>query len=791
MSGFPGYRLRALGIAAATGFALGLTGTSFIATSWAQDAKPSEAPATATPVAPAPVAAPIPTLAAAPAEVIVPPTDAVAKAAFDVLDRNCARCHQNGKLISRERPAKNFGDILKLNEIAANPNYILPGNPLNSKLYKQIADKEMPYDVNYEGETKYGTLTEADLKALQDWITALGAKATASCEKHKFIEPEDMVSYMVSDLDKQLKQRQPTTRYLTLTHLANICADPDAMKVYRQAAIKFLNSLGRSSDVVKLETIDPEGTILRFNLTDLGWSTKDWDNVIAVYPYNVQPDSEFSRTLATGTKTPMPYVRADWFTFTASQPPLYDDLLKLGANFKELLKDQGIDIEDNIAKFVAQRAAFQKSGVSQNNRLIERHPSRSGYFWTSYDFAGNRDHQSLFDFPLGPSAEGFHHDGGESIFSLPNGFQGYYLNRSNGERLDKGPVQIVRDPSRKDFSVTNGISCMGCHDQGMRKAKDDVRDLVLSGRAFPKEIRDAVDGLYPPHEKMDKLIADDGLRFTEAMKRAGLESTLKLNGVEMINALAKRYEDDLDLALAAAELGIDKAEFKDSSGDVDQKFRPLLRRLSQGSIPRDTWEKVFIELAPDITDLQVVKIAGAKPVLALTKPLGNKDDLSLTSDQDSYKVGDTPVFTVVSPRDCFLTITDIDEKGVGTVLLPNAFQQDSRIRAGAPIQFPGAGAPFKFRMKDPGVETVTAVCAAIVTGGDKIQHDFKKDQFTPVPNYTNAVARSIVVEAAGAPRPPAVAGVTNSGNAAAGGPREPPPEGSRASLRAAIKLQVR
>jgi hypothetical protein len=784
MSGFPGFRLRALIVVTAAGFALGSAGMLR-----ADDAKPADTPPTT--AAPATAAAPAPALAAAPAEVIVPPTDPVARAAFDVLERNCSRCHQNGKLIARERPAKNFGDILKLNEIAANPNYILPGNPLNSKIYKQIADKEMPYDVNYEGETKYGTVTEADLKALQDWITALGTKTAATCESHKFIEPEDMVSYMVTDLDKQLKQRQPTTRYLTLTHLANICTDPEAMKVYRQGAIKFLNSLGRSSDVVKLEPIDPEGTILRFNLIDLGWSTIDWDNVIAIYPYNVQPDSEFSRTLATGTKTPMPYVRADWFTFTASQPPLYDDLLKLGATFQDLVKDQGIDLAGDIANFVAQRAAFQKSGVSQNNRLIERHPSRSGYFWTSYDFSGNRDHQSLFDFPLGPSAEGFHHDGGETIFSLPNGFQAYYLAKATGEKLDKGPVQIVRDPARKDFSVTNGISCMGCHDQGMRKAKDEIRDLVLTGRAFPKDIRDAVEGLYPPHEKMDGLIADDARRFAEALKRAGLDPVLKLNGVEMINALAKRYEDDLDLTLAASELGISISDFKQDSGDVDQKFRPLVRRLAQGSIPRDQWEKQFIDLAPEITDLQVVKIAGAKPAPALTTPVGNKDDLSLTSDQDSYKVGDTPIFTIVAPRDCFLTITDIDDKGTGTVLLPNAFQQDNRIRAGVPVQFPGNGAPFKFRMKDPGVETVTAVCAVVPNGGDQIQHDFKANQFTSVPNYTTAVARSIVVEAAGAPKPAAIAGVTNSGNAAAGGPPVPPAEGSRASFRAAIKLQVR
>ncbi len=768
MSGFPESGLRALGIVVAAGLVFGMAGASV-----AQDAKVQTTSTAATPM-----------------EAIMPPADPVAKAAFDVLDTHCARCHQIGKLIDRERPAKNFGNILKLDEIAANPHYVLPGNPLGSKLFRQIVDKEMPYDIYYEGAS-HAPPSEADLKALENWVTALGTKAVASCETHKFITSEDMVSFMVADLDRQRPQRRATTRYLTLTHLANICADPAAMKVYRQGAVKFLNSLARSSDVIKLETVDLEGSILRFNLLDLGWKPADWDNVIAVYPYNAVPDNELSRTLASGAATPMPYVRADWFAFTASQPPLYDVLLQLPNTFQQLAREQGIDVEGNIRTFVAQRAAFQRSGVSQNNRLIERHPSRSGYFWTSYDFAGNRDRQSLFDFPLGPTGpNAFHHDGGETIFSLPNGFQAYYLNTAKGDRLDKGPTAIVRDPSRKDFAVTNGISCMGCHDQGMRKAKDDVRDLVLKGRTFPKNVRDAVEGLYPPHEKMDALIEDDTKRFADAMKRAGLDAALKLNGIEMINALAKRYEDDLDLTLAAAELGLRKDEFNQGTADVDQKYRPLVRRLAQGAVPRDQFEVSFRGIAPDLTDLRIVEIRNARPPQQpMTRPVVNRDDLSLTSDKDSYSLGDTPVFTIVAPRDCFLTLTDIDERGEGTVLFPNRFQQDNLMRAGVPIRFPETGAPFQFRMKDKGFETVTAVCAVQAGGGDRIQHDFRKNQFTPVPNYTTTLARAIAVEAV-RPGTPSVSGITNSGAVAVSG-REPPPAGSRASFRAAIRLQVR
>ncbi len=84
------------------------------------------------------------------------------------------------------------------------------------------------------------------------------------------------------------------------------------------------------------------------------------------------------------------------------------------------------------------------------------------------------------------------------MFSLPNGFQGYYLSSATGARLDKGPTTIVRDPSRKDSAVTNGVSCMGCHDQGLRRARDEVRDIVLGSRTLPREVRDKVEALHPP-----------------------------------------------------------------------------------------------------------------------------------------------------------------------------------------------------------------------------------------------------------------------------------------------------
>ncbi|MET0430225.1 MAG: hypothetical protein ABW026_17230, partial [Microvirga sp.] len=85
------------------------------------------------------------------------PTDPVSKLAFDVLEKHCSRCHQDGRLTKRQKPAKNFGNILMLDELAKSSHLILPGNPDGSKLFNQLANKEMPYDLYYDADLEVPT----------------------------------------------------------------------------------------------------------------------------------------------------------------------------------------------------------------------------------------------------------------------------------------------------------------------------------------------------------------------------------------------------------------------------------------------------------------------------------------------------------------------------------------------------------------------------------------------------------------------------------------------------------
>jgi Domain of unknown function (DUF4384) len=679
-------------------------------------------------------------MAEGPVEIYKPAND-IEKAAQDMLDKHCARCHQDGKLVKREKPAKGFGDVMQLDQMLGNPDRVVPGTPDASKIFQVIVNGQMPKDV-FEGESTLPAPTAEEIDSLRTWIT----KAAGECKVEAY-EPKLLIKEMYDDLFSLPEHVRPTTRYLTLANISSACATEEEMEVYRQGAVKVLNSLSQNSDVIKMKEVivGERKDIIRIDLVDLNWTPELWDYIIAGYPYGIDPVDSQHKAMVGLTHTELPYIRADWLGFFGTRSPLYEKILGLPDTVQELQSQLKFDMRTNIQNRDVDRAGFKKSGVSRSNRLIERHRINDGYFWTSYDFAATKGTQNLMENPLGPTgsfgtydgnAYAFTEDGGESIWSLPNGFQAYYLNKATGEFLPKGPTEIVQDPGRVDLAVANGISCMGCHDQGMRNAVDDIAPHVTKNKIFPSDVREIVKSIYPDKEEMDGLIKEDADRFVTAMKRAGLNPNLKLNGDEMANALSNRYERDLDLRSAAAEFGTTPEELKDylrGAGDVGGS---IASQLSQGTVQRDIFEAEFGNLVENVIDADFIKPSTHETSYGEIKKkevIEEKIDtfkIELFAKTPAAEVGKTTAFVVKATKDCYLTMVNIDQQEVGTVLFPNKFEQDNFIKAGQEYLIPAQNATYDYTFQSKGTETVIGLCDITGKSLPKITHDFKAEAYT-------------------------------------------------------------
>jgi hypothetical protein len=375
---------------------------------------------------------------------------------------------------------------------------------------------------------------------------------------------------------------RPHARWVSLAHLANAGVPAAELDRVRTAVVELLASLSWSPAPRSPVALDPERTLYRIDLRELGWTATTWDTIRAAYPYGVArpdgvPDS----------------IRADWFVATASRAPLYHAVLGLPDTEAELGRLLGIDLAANVAAGDVARAGFSTSGVSVNNRVIERHATRYGALWRSYDFRSSVGRENVFAHPLD-----FVPAGGELIFNLPDGLQAYMLVDGSGRRLDKAPTAIVSDPRRPDRAVENAVSCIGCHANGIIDRADQIR--TAADRGFEPADRDRIRALHPPATELSALFAADRQRFTDALAAIGVTPPAD-PADEPITAVAARYEAELDLRLAAAELGLRADELEarlDRSAAVRKALAALVTR--GGTVKRDSWEALFPRAIRDL-----------------------------------------------------------------------------------------------------------------------------------------------------------------------------------------------
>ena len=527
----------------------------------------------------------------------------VAQDAYAIFEQSCIVCHGADGAF-RETLLIDHSTLI-------DTGVVVPRSPDDSELYRRVLG---PTENGAQMPLGQPQLSAAAIDTIRRWITAGAPDWTAtSTPLRRFITPREVLTSIESHLNVLSSFDRSFARYFTMTHLYNAGETPEILGEYRKALSKLVNSLSWRLKITNPQPIDPQETIFYIDLRHYEWDRNDgWTKIEDAYPYHISAPAQLAirnqlGRLQTSTKTDVPSVHIDWFIAKAAAPPLYDDLLSLPSSVQELETRLEVDVARNLRDapgIEVWRAGFNNSGVSNHNRVVERHTSRYGAYWKSYDFAGNVGTQNIFVHPFN-----FTHDGGEIIFNLPNGLQGYYLVDGSGFRLDEAPISIVSNPAASDPTVRNGISCIGCHTEGMKTFEDDVRSAI-EGNPNPPYNKAHALRLYVEKSVMDALVAEDMEKY-----RVGLEATGgTFSGVEPVSRFHEAFHGPIDAAYAAAVVGLQTETFLERVRENTglQNVGLLALDSADGTVKRDAWTSSFRDI---ISALDYPDQVGQPPIV--------------------------------------------------------------------------------------------------------------------------------------------------------------------------------
>ncbi len=672
-----------------------------------------------------------------------------------ILDKHCSRCHQADKMPEFAKPAADLGNILDIDALESNRALVKPGNPDASKLFQVIANREMPSDI-YSGEAPELPIpTKEEIALLRQWISTVEEPVSSGCTSPSSpLGATDIEELVAADLGGADNDTGAEYRYIHLINLVDSCADGQNSQLLAGALTKLVNSLSYGPEPVKLIATANGSFIYRFDLSASNWTADTWDRLVSAYPYGVQTNSPNAKFIASKLGTKVPVIRADWLAHAASYPGVYRMLLGLPADYSELVYHlSGTPPQtSNGSKALA---GFAHTGLSDGYRVIERRKSDSGFMWTANDFYGDDPRQLAIDYLNSREGEKPVPTWRKSFFTLPNGFLGFF--GENAANLGKPPPAGLfgGNSDRSQHQLAASVHCMSCHDPAFIPAPDELLGALQAVDRDQSSDSDQSSQQELPliSNEIQQVMVSDQSAVDAAMKMSGFDPAQKLDGVELITGLVKRYRRSVDLQAASAELGVTADVLVSRIQTMEKSYAALGLRLQQGSLSRNEFESSFPAVLEWVTTNQPVVAStslsslGELPgdVLAGEEDTSIMDNLSveltLFADRAEYKVDDRPVFTVQSNQDCHLTLININPDGFATVILPNGFQQEAKLNAGESQQVPPDDSEFQFAFSDAGKEKVVAICDVDGDRFQQIQHDFANNAFTELGNQKVATQK--------------------------------------------------
>lgn len=711
-----------------------------------------------------------------------PPSDPRLAQVYAVFESHCAQCHQTGRL-TRPAPAGGLANILDLNQIAREPHLVARGQPDSSRLYQTLLDRHRPVDLGPESKW----LAADDIQRVRTWIEELPKERAACVSGPRTSEPE-----LAAAIDEALRaageSEAQEMRFVSLNHLAAACATAGEMEAYRQGVAKLLNSLSWGSRPVALTPVGEARTLLAFKLSDIGWIDEHWNALARAEPPGIALDLSGRLTAPGANSRP---IRGDWLAWTASQPGFYAELLGLPSTLEETALLLGIKREPEPGGPRAMRTGLKVSAVTRGPRVIERHQAEQRRLWLAYEFIDGLGDRDIHERPLGgirgaPERAQFRADGERLIFTLPNGFLGFGVLDADGRRIDQLPQRLEVDAARSLGPTVAGLSCMGCHTTGVKPAIDTVRAHVASDKfSGSRDVKDMVLAVYDTANEWARVFDEDAYRYRRALIQAGVDPDLSVHGLELVAALARRYVLDADLAVAAAEAGLTPDEFDRKLAAAEFPDRTLVMRLRQAMLPRAEINSLLAAVRAAPPKGGDGGLAGAAPRLAQ----GLK--LALWTDRPTYKAGELMTIHARPTAPCHLTVISVDAAGKATVLFPSEFEPDNLVTPEAPLTLPAEKAPYQFRFKDRGAETIIATCQTVARFPAGIEPDYERQRFTVLGSYENFIRTSYGLDwepqRPAAPRPERLRVPRGQVKAE---PPKPEPKVEPAVARAAIRIAI-
>jgi hypothetical protein len=493
--------------------------------------------------------------------------------------------------------------IEDLDALVANDK-IIPENSAGSLIIKRMTDGSMP-----PAYSNLPKVTQADINTVAQFIDNPlswrdeGAPAEANCP-NQLIDFDQLYADVAEDLADLDADDALTARYISLTnrYTAGVCAP--ALDRDRQGLFKMVNALSTDTTVRAPLPIDGDQLIYRIDLADYGWDepvnvvdadgniiafTDKWEAIVDANPYAVPFVGEDADDAVQDSGTLVPVMFADSMIDVATIGNLYYALIDVDVT--QTLDDfvlnvLDIDVVQNLADEEQVRAGTTRSRISRQDRLITRDDIgvRSGVLWQSFDFLDDDGNDSIFEDPFG-FAEG----GIEAIFTLPNGMFGYIIADAVGAIVEDS--DILLDTSQNNFRVTTSISCSGCHQTGFIPVEDEVREVALANARSSGLIRDEIEQLeavFPNPDVFARQVEDD----TNDFYRAALSKIdLPIQGQDPVQFVFLRFDQDIDLASAAGDLGL-------AVDDLERELRglePEVNVLGNTRVDRDDFTQFYVD----------------------------------------------------------------------------------------------------------------------------------------------------------------------------------------------------